>query len=176
METLHTIAIRKSVRSFTSEPISEDVLQKLIAAGSAAPVGMGAHQTVKITVIQNDALIEQIRSMIEKAADRFNFNPFYTPNVLVVVSCLDDPSSKGRDISNATCVVENMHLAATDLGLGSVILWGCIKVMAELPEIHQLLEIPEDFIPLAGLSVGHTTEAIDKAKPDKKFLEVNVIR
>ncbi len=175
METRKAIAIRKSVRSFTNEPISEEQVQELIAAGSAAPVGMGAHQTVKITVIQNDALIEELRNLIEKAAERTNFNPFYSPNLLIIVSCQDDPSARGRDISNASCVVENMHLAATDLGLGSVILWGCIKVMAELPDIHELLQIPADFVPLVGLAVGHTTEAIDKAKADKKFLEVNLI-
>jgi nitroreductase len=176
METLKTIALRKSIRSFKSEKISEDLLQKVVEAGSAAPVGTGAYQTIKITVIQNTAVIEKIRSQIEKSAGRGNYNPFYTPPALILVSCRREPTAHGREIADAACTIENMHLAATDLGLGSVFLWSCILLVAELPEIQKLLELPADFIPVAGLAIGYTAELLNTPKSDKKTIAVNFIK
>ncbi len=176
METLKTIALRKSIRSFKSEKISEDLLHKVVEAGSAAPVGKGAYQTIKITVIQNTTVIEKIRSSIEKVAGITNYDPFYNPPALIIVSCQREPSARGREIADAACAIENMHLAATDLGLGSVFLWSCILLVAELPGIQKILELPADFIPIAGLAIGYTAESLDTPKPDKETIAVNFIR
>ena len=60
MDLMKTIAMRKSTRNYKSEQINDKSLNTIINAGCAAPVGMGAYNSVHITVIQNPDLLDKI--------------------------------------------------------------------------------------------------------------------
>lgn len=70
-----------------------------------------------------------------------------------------------------------MHLAATDMGLGSCYMWGALESMRMLPEYDHtdLLGLPEDYEPLMALAVGYPTEASGAGGFRHPPLEINYI-
>ncbi|WP_110955045.1 nitroreductase family protein [Anaerosinus massiliensis] len=174
METLKTIAMRKSTRSYKSEQISEQELDTILCAGCAAPVGNGAYGDVHLTVIQK---IELLNNMTKIAANGFGdpaLKPFYGAPTVVMVSV------KKNKLANVACIIETMHLAATDLGLGSVYLSGFLKPFLAndklLKELIGELQLPEGFSPVSAIALGYPTEPLTEIKESKKKITVNTIR
>jgi hypothetical protein len=56
METMKTLAMRKAVRDYRSEQISEAELNRVLYAGSLAPVGLAAFENYRLTVVQGQRL------------------------------------------------------------------------------------------------------------------------
>ena len=184
METLKTIAMRKSTRSYTPEQISEQELDTILCAGCAAPVGNGAYGDVHLTVIQK---IELLNNMTKIAANSFGdpaLKPFYGAPTVVMVSVkknkLANVETANVAIANVACIIETMHLAATDLGLGSVYLSGFLKPFLAndklLKELIRELQLPEGFSPVSAIALGCPTEPLTEIKESKKKITVNTIR
>ena len=76
-----------------------------------------------------------------------------------------------------TSVVNQMHLAATDLGLGSVYMWGALESMRMIPELDhaELLQLPEDFEPLIALAVGYPVKELEVRELKHRPFECNRI-
>ena len=162
METLKTINTRKSVRSYTGA-LSEEALQTVLMAGQAAPVGRAKYETVHMTVIRDKELLHEI----DRAGAEF-FNdperkPLYDAPCLILLSTtVADPAAGNVPYSNAAIIVENMSLAATDLGLGSCLIWGCIAGLNQKPELVARLGLPEGQVPSCGLVLGETAEILEE--------------
>jgi FMN reductase (NADPH) len=60
METMKAIINRQSCRAYTGEQLTESELQTILKAANAAPVAFGYYDEVKLTVIQNPALLAKI--------------------------------------------------------------------------------------------------------------------
>jgi len=175
METLKTMAIRKSTRSYKPEQISEKELDTILCAGCAAPVAMGVYADVHLTVIQKAELLDK---MTMAAANVFNnpaMKPFYGAPTVVIVS-----AKKGKfpnaEIASAACIVENMHLAATDLGLGSVYLWGFLIAFSTDLELVKELQLPEGFSPVSAIALGYPVKPLIEIKELKKTITINTIQ
>ena len=56
---------------------------------------------------------------------------------------------------NVACLVENMLLRATDLGLGNLYVRGVIDAAAKDADFLSLFRIPEGFTPMASVAVGY---------------------
>ena len=69
----------------------------------------------------------------------------------------------------AATIMENMILAATDMGLGSVFLLAICAALAQNPDIMKQLQIPEGFVPTAAMALGY---AATEAKGAKHTIEV----
>ena len=151
MQTLEAILKRKSVRGFKSEQISEKDLDTILNAACAAPVGYGDYDPLKLTVIQNRELLNKISDAYSKS------DIFYGAPTVIAIS-----SNKLENVnySNAGCVAQNMLLAATDLGLGSVyvinLAWACEKDESLVKE----LGIGDGFFPVASVALGYPVEEI----------------
>ena len=59
MNVMDALTSRKSVRSFTGK-IADEELKAVLAAAQASAVGNAAYDTVKLTVITDEALLSQI--------------------------------------------------------------------------------------------------------------------
>lgn len=153
METMKTILSRKSVRTYTGEKASEEEIGIILKAGYAAPVGMAQYQTLHITVIER----EDILSAIEEAGARLfgkpGIHPLYGAPTLILLSA---EGNTPMDLSNASCVVENMSLAAVDLGLGTVHIWGAVQGLVKDADLVGRLGLPDGFVPVCALAVGKT--------------------
>ena len=157
MNTLEAIATRKSTRAFTPEQIPEDALQAILKAGCAAPVAMAQYEALHITVVQNRALLTKIfqnaeEMIFQQTGNRKNMD--YGEQTMILISSAP-PLRPGMDFVNAGCIIENMVLAATDLGIDSVVLAGAPSALALNLPLQQELEIPEGYKPLLGASFGY---------------------
>ena len=160
MNTIEAIAKRKSTRSYKPEQISEKSLAAIIKAGCAAPIALAKYDSLHITVVQDEKIIEQIFDQAQEAVFaalgvRKNLN--YGAGTLIVVS--SRPAHRaGMDYANGGIVIDNMVLAATDLGIDSCIMGAPIAPLAGNDELLGLVEIPDGFTPVLGAVFGYATE------------------
>ena len=145
METIKAICSRKSVRSYTGEKVSEEELKTLLKAANAAPVGMAQYQTLHITVIEDKGLLDQIEQAGARLFGKPGLHPLYGAPTLILLS---SQGNGPMELSNASCVIENMALAAVDLGIGAVHIWGAVAGLNKDPGLVAELGLPEGFIPV----------------------------
>lgn len=175
MEMMKVIAMRKSTRSYKSEQISDESLNNIINAGCAAPVGNGAYDAVHLTVIQNSNLLNRIAKTAANMFRTPNSNPLYGAPTLIIVSCIPNEQFPNVEIANAACIIENMTLAATDAGIGSVYILGALYAFNADKELLKELDLPEGFIPISGITLGYPTEPLSQEKELKQTIKVNRI-
>jgi nitroreductase len=169
---MKAIAIRKSTRSYKDEPIPQDILDKILLAGCAAPVGRGAYGSLHLTVINTP---EGMAKVAEAAMNspRPGGVAFGAP-VLVVVSVQGSPMP-ALDVANAACVTENMIIAATDLGIGSVYVFGPANMIKNTEGLAAKLGIPEGFFPEAAVCLGIPEEPLTVERELTYKINVNYI-
>lgn len=160
MDTLNAIFSRKSTRAYNGEQISEENLQTIIKAGCASPVGMARYDTLHITVVQNDDLLKRVfdeaeEVMFSETGMRKNMN--FGAKTMIVVSSMP-AYREGMDYVNVGIVIENMVIAATSLGIDSVVLGGPMNAIAKSDELKEAIGIPEGFTPLLAASLGYAAE------------------
>ena len=160
MNTLEAIAKRKSTRSYKPELISEEALAAIIKAGCAAPIALARYDTLHITVVQHEGLIEQIFDQAREAVFaaigvRKSLN--YGAKTLIVVSSLPQ-HREGMDYANGGIVIENMVLAATALGIDNCIMGAPIAALAGNAELSALVGVPDGFTPVLGAVFGYAAE------------------
>ena len=175
------ITCRHSVRKYKDQQVLQEDINKIIEAGLSAPSGQNT-QPWHFTVIQNkeiqNELVETCKCMfLEKGAEwRKNwaimdgFNPFYSPNVIIVVS-----NKNSIDKSNEDCcfAIENMVLMCESLGLSSCIIrdicWAINK------SNQSKYGIPEEYDCFMCISIGYpSVENNSRKKFD--YSKVNYIK
>ena len=81
----------------------------------------------------------------------------YGEQTMIIISSMP-PLRPGMEFTNAGCIIENMVLAATDLGIDSVVLAGAPSALAQNEQLQRELGIPESFKPILGASFGYAVE------------------
>lgn len=175
METLKAIAKRKSTRAFLPDKqISKESLNTILSAGCAAPVGMSDYSSIHLTVIQNRELLEKI-SQTAQDVMKININFMYGAPTFVLISASEKQKAPNVQYSNIACVIENMLLAATDIGVDSVYLWGGLTIFAENIELCKELGIPDGFSPVSGVALGYALENNPTEKELGVTMSINYI-
>lgn len=159
MEFKKTIAARQSVRAFTDEQVTDEQLDTLIQAANAAPTCMGKYDRVHLTVVQNPEILRRINEAFQKAVGDPEIQVTYGAPTLIYVSSNveDEEIIKG---ANAGVIMENMLLAAADMGLGAVYLFGVSQVLFADDEISALLQLPEGFRTVSAIAVGVAADPV----------------
>lgn len=147
MQTIEAIAKRYSVRSYEAKSVPEDLLNIVLTAGCAAPVGNGSYQSMHITVVESPEMMKKLPTPA-----------LYGAPVFILLSGLKDDKMHDINFANAGCILENMMLAAADLGLGSVYEWAPISAITSNQTLCEELGIPEGFQPISGLALGYSKE------------------
>lgn len=114
-ETLDVINSRRSIRAYKSDAIPCELLDAVLEAGTSAPTGMGRQSPV-IIAVESKAYRDRV-SKLNAAVLGSDTDPYYGAPVIILV--LAD-SSRPTYVEDASCVLENMMLAAHSLGLGTV--------------------------------------------------------
>lgn len=162
---------RKSVRSFTTQEISPQDVEKILTAATMAPTA-GNQQLYTILNITDTKLKESL-------SESCDHQPFIAEGRLVLVFCADclkwynaylnagcQPRNPGEgDLMLAVCdaliAAQNAVTAAQSLGIGSCY----IGDIMENAEIHQkALQLPKYVFPVAMLVFGYPTEQ-QKTRP-----------
>lgn len=178
------ISARRDVRSgFSSRPIPDDVLHRMLAAAHAAP-SVGFSQPWDFIVVRDHDLRTQVRHLVLAARDDYvaqlpwpraqRFRDLKVEAILdtplnIVVTC--DPTRGGRHTlgratqpqmsAYSTCLaVENLWLAARTEGVGV----GWVSFFHQR-ELAALLELPPHLEIVAYLCVGY----VDRFPPEREL-------
>ena len=152
---------RRSIRKFTSEPVSEKTLKEIIKAGMNAP-SAGNERPWYFIVINERKLLDAIpkihpySSMLHEA-----------PVAVAVCGDLNLEKYEGYWVQDCSAATQNMLLEIADLGLGGVWL-GVYPIKDRVEGIKRLLGIPENVIPLSLIAIGHPAE---NKEPKNEFDE-----
>lgn len=187
MYTFDAIAGRRSIRKFKDLPISDEIIRQILHAGTLAPSGKN-RQPWHFYVVKEEKRMEMLRVLRGGIEQRkaegmhpgssehsarimeqapvtvFIFNPLLENS--------DKPTRQFENLMNVVDVqsvgaaIQNMNLAAHDLGIGA--LWICdvfyayMELCEWLGETHQLV---------AAVSFGYADEA-PPPRPRKPVDEV----
>lgn len=147
MELFEAINSRRSVRQYTSEPVSEDKVQQVLEAAMMAP-SAGNAQPWQFVVITDRALLEKIAEIHPHAG----MSREATGGVLV---CGDLGLERypGNWVADCSAATQNLLLALHGLGLGGV--WtGIYPGEALMQSFRELLSLPKEIMPLAFIPYG----------------------
>jgi len=187
MNTFDAIATRRSIRKFKDTPLSREIIQKILFAATQAPSGKN-RQPWRFLVVAEEKRAEMtaiMRAAIEKmkAEDEELGSCEWTlkimekaPVTVFVFNPLGmapwEPHSVEQmfwnlvNVQSTGAAIQNMLLAAQDLGVGS--LWIC-DVFCAYRELQQWLNEPGQLV--AAVSLGYPDEA-PAARPRKQLEEV----
>jgi nitroreductase len=146
---VQTIFARRSIRKYTEEPVSEEAIEILLKAAMAAPSASNRMPWQFVVVTERetlDALAE---------AHRHGKMLFEAP--LCIAVCGDLTEMERFWVQDCSAATENLLLAATALGLGSVWL-GVYPRDERVEAVRQILALPDFITPLSLVSIGHPAE------------------
>ena len=174
MEFMDVIRARCSTRAYTEEQITADELAAIVEAGRTAPIAGADYNMSHMTVVQDPALLAEIREACQLTRkDGGKVDPTYGAPTLIFLSATG-PSDDMIEYCNVACAIENMVLAATSLGLGSVYLWGFLRKLRSHSDLVEKLGLPEGYTVLSAFAVGHATKPIEPHEP-KGRIAVNFL-
>ena len=140
---------RRSIRRYTSEPVTDDQVETLLQAAMAAPSAVN-HRPWHFVVVRDAAT----RAALAAAHP---YAKMVTQAPVCIVPCGDTTISPDFWVQDLSAATENILLAATGLGLGTV--WCGVHPRADrAAAIRQILGIPEGIVPLCLIAVGHPDE------------------
>ncbi len=164
-DTLETIKTRRSIRKYKDEAIPEEVLNEIVEAGTYAPSGMGRQSTI-ILAVTNKEVRDQL-SKINASVMGSNSDPFYgAPVVLVVLADKSIPTH----VYDGSLVMENLMLAAHDLGVGSCWIHRAKETFETEAgkELLKSLGIEGDYEGIGNCILGYPEGEVPNAKPRKE--------
>ncbi|MBN1766034.1 MAG: nitroreductase family protein, partial [Sedimentisphaerales bacterium] len=115
MDALEAIFKRRSIRRFTDQPISDEIVEQLLRAAMAAPSAHNEQPWHFVTI--ND------RTILEKITEVHPYAQMLKEAPLAICVCGDKSleNDPGVDywVQDCSAATENILIAATALGLGS---------------------------------------------------------
>lgn len=170
MELEQVLHLRRSTRKYVPGQIGAKDLKKILEAAQTAPLAAGDDRTTHITVVQDELLVQEIRQacMLVSPKTGKQVDPFYGASTILFLSAAD-LSEDHIEYCNVACVIENMILQATALGLGSTYIWGCLRKLRQHMEVIEKLNLPEGFEILSALAIGYPEQPLTYREKREKI-------
>ena len=161
---LDNIFARKSVRSYTDEPVSPEQVETILKAAMAAPSGMNM-QPWRFVVVTDQKVKDKLA---------VGFNKMIAKAPVVIIVCGKTTNKLGAPNKNwtADCAAstENLLLAVEALGLGAV--WtACYPYEDRMNPTVEALGLPENISPYCIVPIGHPA---GNDKPKDKWNPENI--
>jgi nitroreductase len=154
---INPILARRSIRKYTSKPVSEEDVKNLLEAAMAAPSASNRKPWHFIIIREKE--------MLNALGNLHPYGKMLFETSVCICICGDRSISEMFWVQDCSAASENLLLAATFLGLGAV--WLGVHPREERSEsIRNLLNLPENIVPLNMISIGHP--AVEK-KPRTQF-------
>ena len=113
-DAMEVLLTRRSIRNFNDKPIPEDVLNKILEAGTYAPTAMGMQKPI-IIAITDKKVRDEVSRENAKIMGREGIDPFYGAPVILLVAVENYPNA----VYDGSCVMDNLLNAAWAMGVGS---------------------------------------------------------
>ena len=187
MNTLDAIAARRSIRKFKDQPLSDEMIKTILKAATQAPSGKN-RQPWRFVVVQGERRAEMVRVMREgiaqeKTQGRDPGSAEWSANVMEqapvtvfifnahgmypwLAHSIEQNFQNLVDVQSIGAAIQNMLLAAVELGLGS--LWIC-DVFSAYEGLCNWLGEKSQMV--AAVSFGYPDESPD-ARSRKPLNEV----
>ncbi len=165
MEALDAIKTRRSCRSFKSDMVPKDIIEKIAEAGTYAATGMGKQSPI-IVAVTNKELRDRLSKM-NAAVMGSDRDPFYgAPVVLIVLADRSMPTH----VYDGSLVMGNLMLAAHELGVSSCWIHRAKEEFEsdEGKEILRSLGIEGDYEGIGHCVLGYATDEPKEAAPRKE--------
>ena len=153
MDALTAILTRRSIREYTPHPVPDELIKLLLAAGSTAPSAFN-EQSTEFVVVSDRKILDEIAKFEAK-------RPQLKKATVAIVVCGNQAKEKNKGQGywqlDGAVASENILIAANALGLGAV--WTAIYPFPDrISKVQQLLNLPNDVIPLSIIPVGYPAE------------------
>ena len=162
MNVIEAIHARRSVRKFKTGKIAPGQVDALLRAAMAAP---SAHngQPWRFVVVDDPMMLSRI-------ADNNQYAAMAEKAPLAILACADrDVPTDGFWVQDCSAAIQNMLLAAVELGLGAV--WtGIYPVDSKVAAFKHAFALPAGIVPLAAVIFGIPASApkpADRYDPGK---------
>ncbi|MDZ8117128.1 nitroreductase family protein [Pontiella agarivorans] len=158
METIKNIMSRRSVRSWTKEPVAEEKKKIILEAAMNAPSAADARPWHFVTM-DDPEIIGQFTAM--------GGTEMLAESTFMVLVCGEQAKEiyPGFWPQDCSCAAQNMQLAAHDLGVGCV--WIAVHPLEEREKtFREILGIPDQITPFALLAMGMPAE---KHAPEYRY-------
>lgn len=155
MDVLEAIKTRRSIRKYKSDPVPEEMMEKILEAGRWAPSANNS-QPWKFIVLKD----ENVRKKIAEVTAYGKFLADAPLGIAVVI----DPKASTHPIEDGAIATQNMLLAAHALGLGAC--WIGSYGSAYEDKAKRILEVPEDKRLLSIISIGFPAESREKRRKE----------
>ena len=149
---INVIFARRSIRKYKDTPLSRELLETLLQAAMAAPTATNA-QPWEFVVITDPKTLAKLRAGL----------PFAKMNAPAVICVLGSERMQKNIagtkfwVQDCSAATENILLAATALGLGSV--WvGVHPITLFTRHVERTLNLPDGVKPLNLIFVGYPNE------------------
>jgi len=156
MDALEAIFTRRSIRAYTSEPVSEEDLKVILEAAMNAPSASN-RQPWQFIVVDD-------RSKLDAIMEVHPYSKMLAQAPMAIVVCGDTEVSSSYWQQDCSAATENLLLAARALGLGTVWL-GVYPREDRVNGISRIFQLPAHVKPLAVVAVGHPAE--EKGRVDR---------
>jgi nitroreductase len=165
METIEAIKSRRSVRGFTEENVSDEILGQILEAGRWAPSGLN-NQAWRFIIVRKPDSKAELSKLTE-------YGPTIKNAPLLIVVFLDKEHMYHyvKDIQSTGACIQNMLLAIHSLGLGGVWLG---EILKNKEKVNKVLEAPDSFELMGVVALGHPVSK--KRDSERKELDQLVFR
>jgi nitroreductase len=164
---LHAIFGRRSIRAYTSQPVSDESVKKLLEAAMAAPSAAGKDPWRFVVITNRDLLL--------RIANALPHGRMIGEAPLGIVVCGDLNEAHDRQLSyllqDCSAAIENMLICAHAQGLGACWL-GVHPREDRIKSLKDILSLQPSIIPVSCLAIGHPAEA----KPSRTRFNPNYVR
>ncbi|MEW6113345.1 MAG: nitroreductase family protein, partial [Thermodesulfobacteriota bacterium] len=158
MDAIEAILTRRSIRKYTSDPVTDETITQLLKAAMSAPTA--GNEPWHFVVVRDRAVLNAVTT-VHPHADMLK-------QAQVAIAVCGDPTIevlKGRWILDCAACTENILVAANALGLGAC--WvGIYPEEKRMLKLRELMEIPDHVVPLCMVSLGWPVE---KKEPSARF-------
>jgi nitroreductase len=145
---------RRSIRKFTKEPLTKEDTEAILTAAMAAPTANNT-RSWQFVWIEDRKLLDSVPS-IHPYSRMINQAP------AAVLVCADT-GAEGREgywAQNCSAATQNILIAATQRGLGSVWL-GVYPNEDRMRGMRDLFKVPDGFVPFSLVVLGRPAERKD---------------
>lgn len=159
METFQAIINRRSIRKYKTVKIEEEKINLILKAAMFAPSAMNLQPWHFIVINSESIILETIKSVPHAEMIKQSGN--------AILVCGDSSLEKNESwlIQNCSAAVQNILLAAFDLGLSSC--WIAVHGMSEVVKnLKEQFKLPSEIIPVALIALGYPDEEV---KADERF-------
>lgn len=151
---MNAIFTRRSVRSYTDQPVSAEDLKDLLHAGMSAPTANNARPWQFIVVTDREMLAKLPMDDYTQAVKNAQ---------AAIVVCGDTSKDKmmqgALNIIDCSAAIENILVEAADKGLGSVY-YAAAPIEHRAAHLKEVLHLPENIVPYAVLPIGWPTKPL----------------